>query len=154
MSHLNVVNFQDITFNFSENSFKPFCKVTQTLFCINVYSNHPRSIIRQIPNPVNIGINLDYLRVKNIFYENSSVYDETLEKSGFKQRLEYLEILKDNFETGNIETNNNNNVNNKNNSNSISKSVNSETNWITQIIGITMIAGVEFFKKRLKIEKM
>ena len=84
---------------------------------INVNSNHPRSIIRQIPNAVNIRINR-LSSNKKIFYENNWIYDEVFERSGFKQRLEYLEILKDNFETCNNENNDNNNVKNNNNSNS------------------------------------
>ena len=56
MSYLKVVNFLDITFNLSENNFKPFHKDKQTPSYINVNSNHPRLIIRQIPNAVNIRI--------------------------------------------------------------------------------------------------
>ena len=47
---------------------------------------------------------------------------------GFKQRLEYREILKDNFEICNNENNDNNNVNNNNNSNCNWRIVNGETN--------------------------
>ena len=51
------MNFIDITFNFPENSFKPFHENKQTSSYINVNSNHPRSIIRQIPIAVNIRFN-------------------------------------------------------------------------------------------------
>ena len=54
MSNLKVVNFPDITFNLSENNFRPFSKNKQTSSYMNVNSNHPRSIIRQILNVVNI----------------------------------------------------------------------------------------------------
>ena len=97
MSNLKVVKFLDITFILSENGFKPFHKDKQTPSYINVNCNHPRPIIRQIPNAVNIRINR-LSSNKKIFYENNRIYDEDLGKSGFKQRLEYLEILKDNFE--------------------------------------------------------
>ena len=62
------------------------------------------------------------------------MYDEALEKSGFKQRLEYLEIPKDNFETWNYENNYNNNVNNDN-SYSKSRTVSGETNYRLNITG-------------------
>ena len=75
-------------------------------FYINVNFNHPRSIIKQIPNAVDIRIN-KLSSNKKIFYENNRIYDEALEKSGFKQRLEYLEVLKDKFETCNNENNGN-----------------------------------------------
>ena len=45
--------------------------------------------------------------------------------NGFKQRLEYLEILKDNFETCNNENNDSKNINNNNDDN---RTVNGETN--------------------------
>ena len=62
MSNLKVVNFLDISFNLSENSFQPFHKDKQTPSYININSNQPRSKIRQIPNAVNIKI--DYLQIK------------------------------------------------------------------------------------------
>ena len=105
MSNLKVVNFLDITFNLSKNSFKPFHKDKLILSYINVNSNHPRSIIRQIPNAVNI-------RIKRLSSNKKSFMKirymmRPFKKSGFKQRLEYLEILKDNFETCNHENNDN-----------------------------------------------
>ena len=57
MSNVKVLNFLDITFNLSENSFKPFHKDKHTPSYINVNSNNPRSIIRQIPNAINIKMN-------------------------------------------------------------------------------------------------
>ena len=65
MSHLKVVNFLGITFNLFENSFKPFFKDKLIPSYINVNSNHPRSIIRQISNAVNIRI--DYLQINKSF---------------------------------------------------------------------------------------
>ena len=109
MSNLKLVNFQDITLNLFENSFKPFHRDKQTPSNINVNFNPSRSIIRQIPNAVNIRMNRLSSNKKN--YENNGIYDETIEKSGFKQRLQYVEILKDNFETCNNENNGYNNVN-------------------------------------------
>ena len=60
MSNLKVVNFLDTAFNLSENSFKPFHKDKQTPSYMNVNSNHPRLIIRQLPSAVNIRINRKY----------------------------------------------------------------------------------------------
>ena len=113
-------------------SLNPSTKPSKPPFNNNVNSNHPRSIIKQIINPVNIEINR--LSSKKIFYEINRMYDEALEKSGFKQRLEYLEIPKDNFETWNYENNYNNNVNNDN-SYSKSRTVSGETNYRLNITG-------------------
>ena len=51
------MNFLDITFDLSENSLKPFHKNKQTPEYIHANFNHPRLIIRQISNAVNIRIN-------------------------------------------------------------------------------------------------
>ena len=87
-------------------------------------------MIRQIPNTVNIRINRLFSN-KNVFYENDRIYDEALEKNGFKQRLEYVDILRDNFEICNNENSDNSKVNNNNNNNSSSSTVIGETNnWL------------------------
>ena len=70
MSNLKVKNFLDITLNLSENCFKPFHKDKHPPSYINVNSNHPRLIIREIPNEL-----IDYLQIKKIFYENNRIYD-------------------------------------------------------------------------------
>ena len=53
MFNLKAVNFLVIIFSLSENSFKPFHKHKQAASYISVYSDHPRSVSRQIPSVVN-----------------------------------------------------------------------------------------------------
>ena len=94
----------------------------------------------------------DYLQIKK--YDR--ICDEAQEKSGFKQRLESMEIFKDNFEFCNNENNDNDNFNNNSNSknnnnndndnNSIYRTVNGETNNRLNNTGITMIAALEIIK--------
>ena len=119
------MNFLGIIYNLSENSFKPSHKDKRTPFYITVNSNHPVSMIRQIPNVVNIRINR--LSSNKKYFTKIIGYMMRTKKSGFKQRLEYLEILKDNFETCNNENNNNNNVKNNNDNNSNKRTMNGET---------------------------
>ena len=69
MSKLQVGNFLDITFNLSENNFKPFHKDKQTPSYINVNSNHPRSMNKQITNAVNIKINRLSSNKKNLLWK-------------------------------------------------------------------------------------
>ena len=57
--NLKIVNFfLDVTLNLSNNSYKPFSKSTTIPTYINVSSNHPASIVKQIPNVINIRINI------------------------------------------------------------------------------------------------
>ena len=56
---------------------------------MNISSNHPRSVLKQIPNAVIQRIN-KLSSGKKIFEENKSRYDYALKDSGFQGRLEYL----------------------------------------------------------------
>ena len=88
-SNLKIVDFLDVTLNLNNGTFKPFSKNDSTPRYINISSNHPRSVLRQIPNAVNQRINKLSSGWK-IFEENKSRYDDALKDSGFQGRLEYL----------------------------------------------------------------
>ena len=78
-----------IASNLNNGTFKPFSKNDSAPRYINISSNHPRSVLRQIPNAVNQRIN-KLSSGKKIFEENKSRYDDALKDSGFQGRLEYL----------------------------------------------------------------
>ena len=48
-SNNKIVNFLDVTLDLSNNSYKPFIKTDQHPSYINVNSNHPKTIIKQVP---------------------------------------------------------------------------------------------------------
>ena len=88
-SNLKIVDFLDVTLNLNNGAFKPFSKNDSAPRYINISSNHPRSVLRQIPNAVNQRIN-KLSSGKKMFEENKSRYDDALKDSGFQGRLEYL----------------------------------------------------------------
>ena len=88
-SNLKIVDFLDITLNLNNGTFKPFSKNDSAPRYINISSNHPRSVLRQISNAVNQRINW-LSSCKKIFEESKGRYDDTLKDSGFQGRLEYL----------------------------------------------------------------
>ena len=47
-SNIKIANFLDVTLNLSDNSYRPFLKTNQYPSYINVNSNHPSSIIKQV----------------------------------------------------------------------------------------------------------
>ena len=47
--NLKVVDFLDVTFNLTENSYKPYKKPNDNLLYINTESNHPPQLLKQIP---------------------------------------------------------------------------------------------------------
>ena len=88
-SNLKIVVFLDVTLNLNNGTFKPYCKSNSVPTFINIDSNHPRTLLKQIPNAVNQRINWRS-SCKIIFEESKSVYDEALKNSGFQGRLEYV----------------------------------------------------------------
>ena len=88
-SNLKIVDFLDVTLNLNNGTFKPFSKNDSAPRYVNISSNHPRSVLRQIPNAVNQRINR-LSSGKKMFEENKSRYDDALKDSGFQGRLEYL----------------------------------------------------------------
>ena len=75
------MNFLGITFSLHNNPLKPFSKNKHALTYMNVASNHPGSIIKQIPNAVNLNIEKQSYS-KEIFEVN-----EALENSGFQLEI-------------------------------------------------------------------
>ena len=88
-SDLKIVDFLDVTLNLNNGTFKPFSKSNSTPTNIDTDSNHPRSLLKQIPNAVNQRINRLF-SCKIIFEESKSIYSEALKNSGFQGRLEYV----------------------------------------------------------------
>ena len=93
-SNIKIVNFLDVTLDLSSNS-------NQNPSYINVNSNHPKNIIKQIPKAVNLRIGKLSANEK-IFKESSKKYIDALKNSGFKEDFRYLkenitnEIARDN----------------------------------------------------------
>ena len=100
-SNIKIVNFLDVTLDLSSNSYKPFIKSNQNPSYINVNSNHPKNIIKQIPKAVNLRIGKLSANEK-IFKESNKKYIDALKNSGFKEDFRYLkenitnEIARDN----------------------------------------------------------
>ena len=52
-SNLHVVNFLDVTFDLSTGKYKPYRKPNEDPLYRNKHSNHPPSILRQLPTSIN-----------------------------------------------------------------------------------------------------
>ena len=51
-SNIKIANFLDVTLNLSDNSYRSFLKMNQYPSYNNVNSNHPSSIIKQVPTAI------------------------------------------------------------------------------------------------------
>lgn len=89
--NLNIVNFLDVTFNLSDSTFRPYHKPNDEISYIHSESNHPPSIIKQLP--ISIESRLSKLSSnETIFKESLQPYQNALNKSGFKHKLSYQNI--------------------------------------------------------------
>ena len=110
--NLKIVDYLDVTLNLSDGLDKLFHKPNSEINYIHRESNHPPSIIKQLP--LSVESRLSKLSSdKNVFIQAASVYQEALKRAGYNHKISY-----DNSDKYNSNSNINNNNNNNNNSNS------------------------------------
>ena len=81
-----VVDFLDITLNLGTGAYEPYKKPNDTINYIHRESNHPPSIIHNLPK--GIGIRLSTNSSSNeIFQEAAKPYNDALKQNGYKQLL-------------------------------------------------------------------
>ena len=90
LSNNKIVNFLDVTLNLSNNTYKPFLKTDQYPSYINVNSNHPKTIIKQVSKAVKLRIR-NLSTNEKIFQESSKIYKDALKNSGFREEFTYQE---------------------------------------------------------------
>ena len=89
-SNNKIVNFLDMTLNLSNNTYKPFIQTNQCPSYININSNHPKTIIKQVLKAVNLRIR-NLSANEKIFQESSKMYMDALKNSGYKENFTYKE---------------------------------------------------------------
>ena len=80
---LKVVQFLDIELDLINNSYKPYKKPNHNPMYINVNSNHPPSIIKQIPSSINRRLS-NLSSDEEVLFANIQPYQEALTKVAFK----------------------------------------------------------------------
>ena len=89
-SNNKIVNFLDVTLDLSNNSYKLLIKTDQYTSYINVNSNHPKTIIKQVQKAVNLRIR-NLSANEKIFQESSKIYMDALKNNGFRDEFTYQE---------------------------------------------------------------
>ena len=82
------VNFLDITMDLQSETYKPYIKPNTTPLYVHQQSNHPPSIIRNIPLSINKRISKISCN-KTEFDKAAPIFNDALKKSGYKFKLEY-----------------------------------------------------------------
>jgi hypothetical protein len=88
-SNLRIVNFLGVTFDLNNGKYRPYRKPNDDPLYINrLYSNHPLSIIRQLPTSINKRIAL-LSSDEQTFMESAPAYQNALDYSNFNHDLNY-----------------------------------------------------------------
>ena len=86
--NIKITNFLDITLNLTKGSYQPFSKTNNKLLYVDKRSNHPPTILKQIPVSVN-------KRISNIsdcdatFQKAAPEYEKALKESGYQYQMKY-----------------------------------------------------------------
>ncbi len=88
---MHVVNFLDVTFDLNNGKFKPYRKPNDDPLYINRHSNHPPSIIKQLPTSINKRISA-LSADEQTFHESAPIYQNALRHSNFDHKLDYMKL--------------------------------------------------------------
>ena len=85
-ANLKTVNFLDVTLDLGNESYKPYRKPNDNPLYINASSNHPPSILKQLPKNISKrGISSS----KEIFDQAAPYYNDALKASGYREKIEF-----------------------------------------------------------------
>ena len=86
--NLKQTNFLDVHLDLEKNKYKPYKKNNHETTYIHMKSNHPRSILKQLPNM--IGHRLSLLsNSEETFKSVIGPYEDSLQKAGYTEKLKY-----------------------------------------------------------------
>ena len=86
--NMKVVNYLDVTLDLNTGLYKPYMKENDIPRYVNKGSNHPPSILKNIPAAVNRRLNAISAN-EEVFYEAAPPYQAALEQSGYDYKLTY-----------------------------------------------------------------
>ena len=87
-TNMKTVDFLDITFDLNEENFKPYRKPNSEILYVDKQSNHPQTILKEIPNSVNQRLN-HISSTKKEFDETKIDYENALKSSGYQKELNF-----------------------------------------------------------------
>ena len=82
------MDYLDVTFNLTDSSYRPFNKTNNEINYIHKQSNHPPSIIKQLPLSVERPLSKLSSNEK-IFNSSILIYQKALIKSSYNDKLTY-----------------------------------------------------------------
>lgn len=87
-ANLKTVNYLDVTLKLNNGEYKPYCKPNNTVLYVSNKSNHPPSILQNIPRSINNRLNKISSK-ESAFQDEITPYQEALNKSHYRHKLVY-----------------------------------------------------------------
>ena len=87
-TNLKAVNFLDVTLNLTTGKYQPYNKPDNNPLYINILSNHPPNIIKNLPGNISKRIN-NLSADETTFNKSKDLYNNALAESGFEIRLHF-----------------------------------------------------------------
>ena len=81
--NMKLIYYLDVTLNLNNSNYKPYHKPDNEILYIHKDSNHPLSILNQIPTSTEKRI-FNLSSNETIFNESKEIYQKALEKSGYR----------------------------------------------------------------------
>ena len=87
-ANAKVVNFLDVTFDLRTGIYKPYMKENDSPLYVHSKSNHPPTVLQNIPAGVNRRLSKISAN-KDVFEAAAPPYQAALDMSGYKYKLQY-----------------------------------------------------------------
>ena len=87
-ANLTTTDFLDVTLDLNSGKYSPYRKSNDKPIYVNIKSNHPPTILKQIPSMISTRIS-KLSCDKDEFLKSKPFYDNILKKSGYKEGLTY-----------------------------------------------------------------
>ena len=87
-SNMKIVNFLDVILNLTNGKYSPSRKPDNPHLFINVQSNHPPAIIRQLPRAISNRVSQQSSDLEQ-FSNAAPAYNKALRSSGFTETIEF-----------------------------------------------------------------
>ena len=82
------INFLDVTLDLTSGSYKPFMKPNNKILYVHRQSNHPPSLLKNIPENINKRLT-SISSSQKVFDEAIPPYQKALDESGYRHKLTY-----------------------------------------------------------------
>ena len=90
-----IVNFLDVTFNLTDGTYKPYMKPNNKLLYVHKQSNHPPTLLKNIPTNINKRLS-NIASNKDVFNETIKPYQQAINESGYDNKLTFQPTTENN----------------------------------------------------------